>query len=121
MTTEELSLLDNEASQKKILVVDDYTPTREMIVEALAAHGYTQVGEAENGAQALEMIRRNPYQLVISDIMMPGMDGIDLLQHLRELQQRPAVIMITGQSEVDLTVKAMKTGAVDYPEKTLQA
>jgi len=67
--------------------------------------------------QALEMIRSNPYHLVISDVMMPGMDGIDLLQHLRELQQRPAVIMITGQSEVDLTVKAMKTGAVDYLKK----
>lgn len=117
MTREALAIDKSHAYQKKILVVDDYPPTREIIVEALAAQGYVNVREAENGAQALEMIRRNPYHLVISDVMMPGMDGIDLLQHLREMRKRPIVIMITAQSEVALTVKAMKTGAVDYLKK----
>ncbi|MCX7982238.1 MAG: response regulator [Syntrophales bacterium] len=103
--------------QKKILVVDDYPPTREMIVEALSACGYENVREAENGYQALEILRQEPYHLVISDVMMPCMDGIDLLQHVREMKKRPVVIMITAQSEIDLTVKAMKKGAVDYLKK----
>ncbi|HOJ52847.1 MAG TPA: response regulator [Syntrophales bacterium] len=117
MTNEGILLSRENPYQKKILVVDDYPPTREMIVEALAACGYENVHEAENGLQALEMLRREPHHLVISDVMMPHMDGIDLLQHVREMKTRPVVIMITAQPEIDLTVKAMKKGAVDYLKK----
>jgi len=117
MRQEALSINSSETYRKKILVVDDYPPTRDMIVEALAAHGYVNVKGVENGTQALEILRHDPHHLVISDVIMPGMDGIDLLRHLKELRRRPAVIMVTGQPEVELTVKAMKTGAVDYLKK----
>lgn len=117
MTIEGAFLPGENPYQKKILVVDDYPPTREMIVEALSACGYENIREAENGFEALEILSREPHHLVISDVMMPHMDGIDLLQHLREMGNRPVVIMITAQPEIDLTVKAMKKGAVDYLKK----
>ncbi|MDQ5985783.1 MAG: Protein-glutamate methylesterase/protein-glutamine glutaminase [Syntrophus sp. SKADARSKE-3] len=109
----------NEVSpyKKKILVVDDYVPTRQMIVEALNSSGYDAVSEAENGREALDMFKDDSYDLVISDVMMPRMGGIDLLQNLRDLHSDTAVIMITAQPAVDLTVKAMKTGAVDFLKK----
>ena len=103
--------------KKRILVVDDYTPTRQMIVDALNSSGYQTVMEADNGQEALDMFRSEFYDLVISDVMMPRMGGIDLLQHLKDMNSQAAVIMITAQPAVDLTVKAMKTGAVDFLKK----
>lgn len=103
--------------KKKILVVDDYTPTRQMIVDALNSSGYQAVMEADNGQEALDMFRNDIYDLVISDVMMPRMGGMDLLQHLKDMNSGAAVIMITAQPAVDLTVKAMKTGAVDFLKK----
>ena len=109
----------DEASpyKKKILVVDDYVPTRQMIVEALNSSGYNLVSEADNGRDALDMFRDESYDLVISDVMMPRMGGIDLLQNLIDMHSNTAVIMITAQPAVDLTVKAMKKGAVDFLKK----
>ena len=103
--------------KKKILVVDDYVPTRQMIVEALNASGYGDVEEADNGRVALDMFQDDYYDLVISDVNMPRMGGIDLLQNLRDMNSRAAVIMITAQPAIDLTVKAMKNGAVDFLKK----
>lgn len=117
MRNEGISLHGENPYQKKILVVDDYPPTREMIVEALSAYGYENIREAGNGIEALDILSKEPHHLIISDVMMPQMDGIDLLQHLREMKTRPVVIMITAQPEIDLTVKAMKKGAVDYLKK----
>jgi response regulator RpfG family c-di-GMP phosphodiesterase len=103
--------------KKRILVVDDYVPARQMIVEALNSSGYDMVREADNGREALDMFREESYDLVISDVNMPCMSGIDLLQNLREMNTSAAVIMITAQPAVDLTVKAMKKGAVDFLKK----
>ncbi|MDD5168470.1 MAG: response regulator [Syntrophales bacterium] len=103
--------------KKRILVVDDYVPTRQMIVEALNSSGYNSVSEADNGREALDMFNDQTYDLVISDVMMPRMGGIDLLQNLVDMNSNTAVIMITAQPAVDLTVKAMKKGAVDFLKK----
>jgi len=103
--------------KKRILVVDDYMSTRQMIVDALNASGYDSVRQADNGRDALDMFRDESYDLVISDVNMPRMGGIDLLQNLRELNSSAAVIMITAQPAIDLTVKAMKKGAVDFLKK----
>jgi response regulator RpfG family c-di-GMP phosphodiesterase len=103
--------------KKKILVVDDYIPSRQMIVEALNSSGYNSVMEADNGRDALAMFRSESYDLVISDVNMPHMGGIDLLQNLRNINSNLAVIMITGQPAIDLTVKAMKKGAIDFLKK----
>ncbi|MFA6412074.1 MAG: HD domain-containing phosphohydrolase [Syntrophales bacterium] len=103
--------------KKKILVVDDYVPTRQMIVDALSDSGYQTIKEAGNGREALGIFRNEHYDLVISDVMMPQMGGMELLQHLKEINPDTAVIMITAQPEVELTVSALKKGAVDFLKK----
>ena len=102
---------------KKILVVDDYLPTRNLIVETLGQTSQYQITEAENGQEALHLFEENDYDLVISDIMMPGMSGMDLLHLIRERNPAAAVIMITGNPTTDLTVSAIKKGAVDFLTK----
>ncbi len=103
--------------KKKILVVDDYLPTRRLIVDALDQSSQYEVNEAENGEEALQLFNEDNYDLVISDIMMPGMSGMDLLNRIREKNLFAAVIMITGNPTVDLTVSAIKKGAVDFLTK----
>lgn len=102
---------------KKILVVDDYTMTREMIVEALQQSGYRSIKQANNGEEALKILKDGDFDLVISDVMMPRMNGMDLLQSVKELNPTTAIIMMTGQPATDMTVAAMKGGAVDFIKK----
>ncbi|MEQ8216422.1 MAG: response regulator, partial [Smithellaceae bacterium] len=103
--------------KKTILVVDDYLPTRRLIVDALDQSSQYEVDEAENGEEALRLFNQHNYDLVISDIMMPGMSGMDLLNRIREKNLSAAVIMITGNPTVELTVSAIKKGAVDFLPK----
>ena len=102
---------------KRILVVDDYPPTREMIRDALDQSGYREVGVAENGREALDRFGQDRFDLVISDVMMPVMGGMELLNRLREINPDTSVIMITAQPALELTVSAMKKGAVDFLKK----
>ncbi len=102
---------------KRILIVDDYPPTRELICEALDQSGYRHVSVAENGLEALDKCKHAPYDLVISDVMMPVMGGMELLNRLREVTPKTSVIMITAQPAIELTVSAMKKGAVDFLKK----
>jgi putative nucleotidyltransferase with HDIG domain len=102
---------------KKILVVDDYLPTRRLIVDALNQYPHYNINEAEDGEEALQLFNKGNYDLVISDIMMPGMSGMDLLNHMREKNPQASVIMITGNPTTDLTVNAIKKGAVDFLTK----
>lgn len=102
---------------KKILVVDDYLPTRNLIVETLSQSSQYQISEAENGKEALRMFEEDDFDLVISDIMMPGMSGMELLRLIRDRNPVATVIMITGNPTTDLTVNAIKKGAVDFLTK----
>ncbi len=104
-------------SLKKILVVDDYLPTRNLIIDALSQSPQYKISEAENGQDALHLFDENDFDLVISDIMMPGMSGMDLLHLIRERNPSATVIMITGNPTTDLTVSAIKKGAVDFLTK----
>jgi response regulator RpfG family c-di-GMP phosphodiesterase len=104
-------------TRKKILVVDDYLPTRRLIIDALNQSSHYEIYEAENGKDAIELFDKSDYDLVISDIMMPGMSGMDLLHRIREKNPAAAVIMITGNPTTDLTVSAIKKGAVDFITK----
>ncbi len=112
-----LTLKHDNPFDKKILVVDDYSSTRQMIVDALHQSGYQWVSEADNGRDALKIMQNEIHDLVISDVMMPCMDGMDLLRHLKETNPDTSVIMITGQPATDLTVSAIKKGAVDFIKK----
>lgn len=102
---------------KRILLVDDYPPTRQLIKDALNQAGYYDVDEAENGREALDKFEDNHFDLVISDVMMPGMGGMELLNQLRKVSPDTSVIMITAYPAEELTVSAMKKGAVDFLKK----
>lgn len=106
-----------QVNKKRVLVVDDYVPTRKLIAEALSQAGAYEVTEARDGAEAVEVFHRVPHDLVISDIMMPGMSGIELLGILRKINPCLPVIMITAHPALELSVSAMKMGAVDFLKK----
>lgn len=102
----------------KILVIDDERSIRNVIRELLEIEGHT-VKAAENGVQGLEMISSEPFDLVISDIKMPEMDGIDLLGKLNETHPDTTVVMISGHGSIDTAVECIKKGAFDYIEKPI--
>ena len=102
---------------KRILVVDDYSPTRQLIIDTLNQAGYHAISEAENGREALEKFTQHHFDLVISDVMMPGMGGMELLNQLRKIRTDTSIIIITAHPAVELAVSAMKKGAVDFIKK----
>lgn len=97
----------------KILIVDDEQNMRVALFEALSRNGH-DVAVAEDGGMALEMIARNPPDLVVTDIKMPGMDGLELLRQVKALLPALPVVIMTGFATVDTAVEAMKQGAFDY-------
>ena len=96
-----------------ILIVDDEQNMRVALFEALSRNGH-DVAVAENGQMALEMIARHPPDLVVTDIKMPGMDGLELLRQVKALRPELPVVIMTGFATVDTAVEAMKQGAFDY-------
>src|SRR5690606_14837517 len=96
-----------------ILVVDDERNTREGLKWALESQA-NDVILAGDGEQALEMITDNRVDLIISDLKMPKMDGMELLQHVRDEHPDTEFVMLTGHGTVETAVEAMKMGAFDY-------
>ena len=108
----------NVISEKKsILVVDDDIGTRSLVVDAICQAGNYEVTEASDGVEGLEKLGENNFDMVICDVMMPGMNGMDLLDKIREIKPTTHVILITAYPTIGLTVSAMKTGAVDFLAK----
>jgi DNA-binding NtrC family response regulator len=99
-----------------ILVVDDEEKMQHLLSIMLVRQGYS-VDRAGDGSTALEMIRANPYDMVISDIRMPEMDGMELLGAIRDLDIPCPVVFITAYATVDSAVEAMRNGAADYITK----
>jgi len=97
---------------EKLLVVDDERSMRELLELVLKREGYA-VHTAENGTRALELVRQNVYDLIISDVKMPDINGIELLARVREISPETMVIMITAFATVDTARKAFKLGAED--------
>ena len=106
-----------DQTRKRILVVDDYAPTRNLVTEALDQTGNYEISDAENGLEALKLFKSSRYDMVITDNMMPGMGGMELLHALRRIDVSVPVIMITANPAVELTVSAMKSGVVDFLKK----
>ena len=98
---------------EKILVVDDELKMRRILQMALQEDGYS-VTSAENGKQALEKISGLPFHLVIADMKMPAMGGMELLKKINELDGKLPVIIMTAYGTVSTAVEAMKHGACDY-------
>ena len=103
---------------KMILVVDDEKDIRISMTGILEDEGY-QVTTAASGAEALESVRQDPPDLVLLDIWMPGMDGLETLERLKTLFPQLTIIMISGHGTIETAVKATKLGAFDFIEKPL--
>lgn len=102
-----------------ILVVDDEEGARELFYTILSGEGYT-VTLANDGSSALEQLRTGPFDLVITDIKMPNMDGLQLLQEMRRTGSKTDVIMVTAYGEVETYLKAMSLGAAEYINKPIR-
>jgi len=102
--------------QAKVLVADDETIVRESLRDWLGDVGH-QVLTAENGIQALEIIRKEKPAVLITDLVMPGMDGIELMKKAREIAPGIEVIIITAYGSIPTAINAIREGAYDYIEK----
>ncbi len=100
----------------RVLVVDDEQNVRSFIGEALELDGH-QVDLASDGRQALERCTEEQFQVVLTDLKMPHLGGMDLLRELRRLDPPPQVIMLTAFGAISTAVEAMKLGALDYLQK----
>lgn len=103
---------------EKILVIDDERPIRSTLKEILEFENF-KVDTAEDGKQGLEMILANKYDLILSDIKMPKMDGMEVLDALIEKGVETPVVMISGHGNVETAVEAIKKGAYDFIQKPL--
>jgi len=99
-----------------VLIVDDEKNIRLTLRETLKSLDLN-VDAAVNGEEALDMAAQQSYDLVLLDLKMPGMDGIDVLRRLRELSPKTAVVLLTAHGNVECAVEAMKLGAVDFLQK----
>jgi len=99
-----------------ILVIDDEKVIREGVERALSGRGFS-ISKAENGERGIEMIKENSFNIVLLDLMMPGIDGFGVLQWIQENQPQIQVIVITGFATVSKAVSAMKQGAFDFVGK----
>ncbi len=102
----------------KILVIDDERAIRNSLKDILSYENHT-VEDAADGISGLELIKQNKYDLVLSDIKMPGLDGLELLQKLEEIEPHPTVVMISGHGNIETAVESIKRGAFDFIPKPL--
>lgn len=99
-----------------ILVVDDDPTTLDLIVESLTEEGY-DVAKAADGREAAAMADRRSFDIVLTDLVMPGMSGLEVLAHFTEHHPEATVIVLTGYATIETAVEAMKRGAFDYLSK----
>lgn len=100
----------------RILVVDDFSTMRRIVKSIVKQLGFNNVDEAEDGKQALEMMKAGKYGFVVSDWNMPNMTGIDLLRAIRadpDLKDTP-VLMVTAETEKQIVVDAIQAGVNNY-------
>ncbi|HSB07477.1 MAG TPA: response regulator [Thermodesulfobacteriota bacterium] len=102
----------------KILIIDDERPIRETLEMFLREKGY-EVLTSENGERGLEAVQRERPNIVILDIRLPGMNGLEVLRRIKEKQDDIHVIMITAYHDMETTDQAMKLGAYKYIHKPL--
>jgi len=104
--------------QAKVLVVEDDPDIRKILDMFLSEKGF-RVKVAESGPRALEMLAEEPIDLILSDVRMPGMSGLDLLRHLKERDPEIQLVLMSAYSSVKDAVEAIQLGAADYVEKPI--
>jgi two-component system nitrogen regulation response regulator NtrX len=102
----------------KILIIDDESGIRQTLKGILEDEGY-HAATADSGETGLDTLREKPFEVVLLDIWLPGIDGIDTLEKIKEIEDSPEVIMISGHATIETAVRATKLGAYDFLEKPL--
>ena len=106
---------------KNILICDDAAFMRMMIKDILSKNGYSIAGEAENGIKAVEKYNETKPDLVLMDITMPEMDGIQALKKIKEADANACVIMCSAMGQQAMVIEAIQSGAKDFIVKPFQA
>ncbi len=99
-----------------ILVVDDKDAMRNMLTETLREEGY-RVDSADDGQKALDLVRNKAYDLVLTDLKMPSVDGLEVLSQIKQIDEEASVIVMTAYGTIEDAVSAMKKGAYDFITK----
>lgn len=100
----------------RVLVIEDYPPTRKAVVKALREEGHS-VDEADNGADGLWRATRGAYDVIVLDLMLPQVDGLQILTRLRAAGSKAHVIVLTARDQVEDRVRGLDSGADDYLAK----
>ncbi|MFH0790825.1 MAG: diguanylate cyclase [Candidatus Omnitrophota bacterium] len=118
MADEEKGITEDKdlESSFKILVVDDEEIMRDALFDVLSDVGY-KVFTAPNAAEALEILKKEPFDIIVTDIKMPGMDGIGFMEEIKKISLKIDIIVMTGYASIESAVAAMKLGAIDYITK----
>lgn len=102
----------------KILIIEDESAIRRVLKKIISEENSSyEVDEAEDGLEGIEMIRNNDYDLVLCDIKMPKMDGVEVLEKTQQLKPEVPILMISGHGDLDTAVQTMRMGAFDYISK----
>jgi DNA-binding NtrC family response regulator len=104
--------------QSRILLIDDDVQSNNLLRTVLERCGYG-VTSALSGEEALQLLAQNSFAVVITDLVLPGIDGLEILKYLQEHSSHTNVILITGNASAETAVEAMKNGAFDYITKPL--
>lgn len=101
---------------KKLLIVDDDALIRATLHTIVDWNelGYEIAGDAQNGEQALQILKREQIELVFTDMKMPVMDGISLMEHINQMDKKPQMVALSGYDDFSLVRSAFKLGAFDY-------
>ena len=102
----------------KVLLIDDEELIRRRLSEILTMEGY-EVSVAENGEAGLEIFKKENPEIVVVDIKMPGMNGIEVLRQVKEISSQTEVVIITGHGGTETAVQALRGGAYDYITKPI--
>jgi len=104
-----------QASQPSVLIVDDDPELQDLVAESLTEHGY-QTSKCSDGLRSLELIRSRPTDLVVLDLGLPGLSGLDVLREIRRIGDMP-VIIVTGRTDTADRILGLELGADDYVTK----
>ena len=102
----------------QVLIVDDEVGIRTSLSGVLEDEGY-ETSAVESGEECLEALAERQFDVVLLDIWLPGIDGLEVLERVKALENRPEIVMISGHGNIETAVKATKLGAYDFLEKPL--
>ena len=106
---------------KRVLIVDDAAFMRMMIKDILSKNGYEVVGEADNGVRAVEKYKELTPDLVLMDITMPEMNGIDAIKNIKAIDPGAKVVMCSAMGQQAMVIESIQAGARDFIVKPFQA